>query len=288
MIGALAALGAALSWTYACFLWREQTKYFSALQLNLIKNIIALLIFSPVLLTFDLKPSLGEFCILLLSGTVGIAIGDSLYIIAIRKLGTRKTLTAESLSPILANILGSILISETLPLKVWVGTLIVSVSLVNNARQKIIRVDTKSSDGTNNNGLIYALLSVLCAVLAAVLSRAVLISSDLSPFQTTEIRLLGATITLLPIIRDNPIRLIGRISIKNKLKLLHATILGTNLGILLQQIVFQLLPIGLGWTLLSTSPVISLLFAKVEGEELNWRSVIITITTLLGVTIAVI
>ena len=70
------------------------------------------------------------------------------------------------------------------------------------------------------------------------------------------------------------------------MKLFIATILGTNLGILLQQIVFKLLPIGIGWTLLSVSPVLSLAFAKFEGEKLNWKSVLLAFLTLLGVLIA--
>ena len=255
MIGILAALGAAFSWTCACFLWREQTKYLSARQLNLTKNVVALLIFSPALLTFNLQSNLREFCILLLSGAIGIAIGDSLYIIALRKLGTRRTVATESLSPILANTLGSILISETLPLKTWIGTLIVSASLVSSARQKTTSVNSEISGETSDNGFIYAFSSVLCAVLAAVLSRTVLVSSTLSPFQTTEIRLLGAIVILLPIVRGNLISLISKVPVSKRLKLLYGAILGTNIGILLQQTVFQVLPIGVGWTLLSTSPV---------------------------------
>ena len=73
--------------------------------------------------------------------------------------------------------------------------------------------------------------------------------------------------------------------LNNKLSLLYATFLGTNVGILLQQNVFKLLPIGLGWTLLSTSPVMALFFARAEGEEVNWKTYVLTATTILGVGI---
>ena len=66
-------------------------------------------------------------------------------------------------------------------------------------------------------------------------------------------------------------------SYNNQIKFFLSIILGTNIGILLQQVVFKTLPLGIGWTLLSTSPVISLLFAEKEEEEnkikykiINW------------------
>ena len=83
MFGILSALGAASSWTYACYLWRQQTKYFSASQINITKNIIAFIIFSPVILTFDFQSSFNEIFVLLLSGIIGISLGDTFYIISL-------------------------------------------------------------------------------------------------------------------------------------------------------------------------------------------------------------
>ena len=76
-----------------------------------------------------------------------------------------------------------------------------------------------------------------------------------------------------------------KVSTAKKIKFFGATLLGTNIGILLQQKVFQVLPLGIGWTILSTSPLISLLFSKAEGEQLNFKIVILTITTISGVAI---
>ena len=55
MLGIISALGASGSWTYACFLWRRQTKYLSASQINIIKNIIAFTVFLPVIFTFEAR-----------------------------------------------------------------------------------------------------------------------------------------------------------------------------------------------------------------------------------------
>ncbi|WP_320676234.1 DMT family transporter [Prochlorococcus sp. MIT 1300] len=287
MLVVFAGIGAAFAWTFACFLWREQSKTIPAIQLNLIKNLIALLIFSPIVFTFHWPSYPREIIILFASGLLGIAIGDSLYINALKRLGTRRTLSIEALSPILATILGTFLINETLPTKAWVGSTIVTVSLVGIIRQKTNTIKTEPhSFNATSIGLIFGLLSVLFAVMAGILSRVVLTTSDLSPLQTTEIRLLGAIVFLLPIARHNLKRIFFKISTENKLKLVFATLLGTNLGILLQQIVFQALPIGLGWTILSISPIVSLIFSKAEEDNINFTSIILAITTFSGVAIA--
>ncbi len=285
MFGIISALGAASSWAYACYLWREQTKYFSAAQINITKNIIAFIIFFPAILTFDVQSNIKDLLILFLSGIIGISIGDTFYIISLKKLGTRRTLTVEALSPIIATILGAILLKEILPFNVWTGVFIVSISLVGVAFQKTINTKHITSNKDRKEGFMFAILSVLCAVIAAALSRFVLINSDLNPFQTTEIRLLGSIFALLPFLRTKLTYSVRKIPFKNKLSLLLATFLGTNIGILLQQNVFKLLPIGLGWTLLSTSPVMALFFARAEGEEVNWKTYVLTATTILGVGI---
>ena len=288
MFGILAALFAAYSWTYACFLWREQTKYLSVVQINLIKNLIAFIIFSPILITINWFEDFKNIIILLFSGVIGISLGDSFYITSLKKIGTRKTLTIESLSPIIATFFGSILIGESINARLWIGTSIVTLSLFILARDRNITYEDELNKTTKpNNGFLFAILSVLCAVIAAILSRIVLINSTFSPFQTTEIRLLGSLFALYPIIRFKlkPKKLLHDIPNKIKIRIFFATILGTNLGILLQQFVFQSLPIGIGWTLLSTSPVISLFFAKNEGDKVNLLSILIAVSTLVGICI---
>ncbi|WP_320663914.1 EamA family transporter [Prochlorococcus sp. MIT 1223] len=285
MFGIISALGAASSWTYACYLWRKQTKYLSAAQINITKNIIAFIIFFPIILTFDFQSSFKDIFILFLSGIIGISVGDTFYIISLKKIGTRRTLTVEALSPIIATFLGSVFMEEILPFKVWVGVFIVSISLVGVAFQKTINTQYIISNKDRKEGFIFAIFSVLCAVIAAALSRSVLTQSDLNPFQTTEIRLLGSVFALLPFLGKNLTYSIRMIPLKIKLSLLFATFLGTNIGILLQQNVFKLLPIGLGWTLLSTSPVMALFLSGMEGEEVTWKTYLLTATTILGVGI---
>ena len=194
MIGILSAFGAATSWTYACFIWRSQTQKYKAIDINLIKNIIAFLVFIPSFINLSSSTELKYIFILLLSGIIGIGLGDTFYLKSLQTIGTRKTLSIETLSPLMAALSGEIFINENLKPTSWIGIIIVSISLfiilkkVNNFKEE------KAPFSEKNKFKIYAFpfLSVLCAVLGGLFSRIVFLQSNLSPLLTTEIRLLGA------------------------------------------------------------------------------------------------
>ena len=117
MAGLLAALGAAMAWTTASSLWRSVSSSGSALQLNTIKNGLATLLFLPVLLSLPWRANGQGVTLLLLSGVIGIAVGDSFYLAALRRLGTRRTLTVEAIGPVLGSIGSVLLMQDTLSWK---------------------------------------------------------------------------------------------------------------------------------------------------------------------------
>ena len=96
---AFAALAAALCWTVASLLWRRIPTSLSGAQLNLLKNLIALALQLPLLVLVPWSGDGRALLLLALSGAIGIAAGDSLYFAALRRLGTRRTLTLDSGGP---------------------------------------------------------------------------------------------------------------------------------------------------------------------------------------------
>ena len=288
MIGFFAAISAVLSWTLACSIWRRESENLQPRQINIYKNVLASIFFLPVVLTISWSSDVVSIFILIISGIVGISIGDTLYINSLKIIGTRKTLAFESLTPIFATTLGTFSYDEIYPLKVWLGSLIVSFSLFMIVRQNTYKKEDFKE--TNILGILCALGSILCAVSAALLSRIVLVSSSLTPLQTTEIRLLSASIFLFLIFNKDFFNLFNNRSITKQIhsNLILSTVLGTNFGILFQQIVFKFLPIGVGWTLLSLSPVFALFISKREGDEINKLTIFYSFLCLFGVAIALI
>ena len=286
MIGIFSAFGATISWTYACSIWRTQTYIYKPIEINFLKNVFAFIIFSPVILSLNYSTNIKYFLVLILSGIIGIGLGDTFYLKSLNLIGTRKTLSIEALSPLIAAIAGKLFIDENLNINKWIGILIVSLALVKIIRKKSYLVNENSEFIISNNSLdkyIYSFLSVLCAVIAALLSRFVLLESDLTPILTTEIRIFGSIIFLSIVTKLKLKSFIKNFDRKEKSKFIISVLMGTNIGIFLQQIVFQTLPLGIGWTLLSTSPIFSLFFTKKEEGLLTNEIIISTFFLFIGV-----
>ena len=161
------------------------------------------------------------------------------------------------------------------------------VILLRQSTNLLVNYLTKFKEENSLKIYIFPLLSVLCAVLGGLLSRMVFLERDLSPFQTTEIRLLGAIIFLLTIKNFRVNFFLKRLDNNAQKRFLLSIFLGTNLGILLQQIVFKTLPLGIGWTLLSTSPVISLFFATKEEGRITKGIIFFTTLLFLGLCLII-
>ena len=80
MIGFFAAISAVLSWTFACSIWRRTCKNLLPRQINIYKNVLASIFFLPVVITIRWFSDVSSIFILIISGIVGISIGDTLYI----------------------------------------------------------------------------------------------------------------------------------------------------------------------------------------------------------------
>ena len=104
LIGAVAALLAAFCWTLSSGIWRRVLTSLSSLQLNLLKNLIGSLTLLPVLLWPGAWQGVSAptLLALMLSGALGIALGDSFYFAALRRLGTRRSLTLDAGGPALS------------------------------------------------------------------------------------------------------------------------------------------------------------------------------------------
>ena len=77
-----------MAWTTASALWRSLSQFGTAIELNGLKNGLALLFFLPFLFTLPWTDQTGAIVVLLLSGVIGIAAGDSFYLGGLRRLGT--------------------------------------------------------------------------------------------------------------------------------------------------------------------------------------------------------
>ena len=265
LIGVVASLAAALCWTLSSGLWRRVPTSLSALQLNLLKNLIGAVTLLPALLLPGALHGVPAAVVaaLMLSGVLGIALGDSFYFAALRRLGTRRSLTLDAGGPALSALLAQLTLSEDLLPLQWLAIALISLAVVITARQ------APQADGACQEqglGLLCIAMALLCGLGGALLSRWALRESLLPPLQAAALRLLAALLVMLPWVRlpraQQPQPAQPRWPL-----VVVATLLGTSLGIVLQQASLQALPAGLAVALMATAPLMALPLSRLEGDH---------------------
>ena len=286
MVGELAALTCALFWAIAARLFRVLGTSFSPLSLNLWKGLVAIVLlliavqFTPQATTLTNQAIL----LLVLSGIIGIGLGDTFFFQAINRIGDSQTLlVAETLAPIFTALLAIAWLAEWLTIYQWLGIAMVIISV-----DVVIRVQRKEAAETFNfSGFGFAGLAALCQALGAVISRQVLTTTDVDPADASLIRLiggLGIIITLMLIrkkawlpVTDNPAKVWSTFAI--------ATFFGTFAALYLQMVAFAHTKAAIVQTLFATSVILSLAIAWILGDRVNRKTVLWSIVALLGVIV---
>jgi drug/metabolite transporter (DMT)-like permease len=292
LTGVAAALGAALCWTLASGLWRRLPTSLGAAELNLLKNLLALGLLAPLLLwQFGHSPvppaiPAQALALLIASGVLGIAAGDSFYFGALRRIGTRRTLTIDAGGPAVTAAAGALWLAEMPRPAQWLGIGLISLAVLLAALQR-----PAGSTPTRRQlvGVCQALAAVACGVGGALLARSVLRADALTPLSAAGLRLLGGSLALMPLaphlllrlVRPPQPRPLGR---RWPLALV-ATLLGTSCGIALQQLALSRLPAGLAVALLATAPVLALPLGHWEGDRPGLAGVAAAALALLGVVL---
>jgi drug/metabolite transporter (DMT)-like permease len=280
--GELAALSAALLWAVSSVVYTLLGQQIAPLLLNFLKGAIAIFfLILTLLITQDPLPQVSWLVInlLLISGILGIGLGDTAYFAALNRLGARRTLLLTTLAPPLTALLAWLTLGEQLSLWAWGGIVFTVLGVAWVITERTTDVSVGSRQGYI--GIIWALVAALAQASGAVLSRAALSTSDITSLWSALLRLLAGTgITLFLLgIRPTPlppklfsVRLMGVIAI---------TAFGsTFLGIWLQQTALKFSPAGIAQTLLATSPLFVLPITLGMGEKVSYRAVV-------GVAIAI-
>ncbi|MFS1705020.1 DMT family transporter [Alteromonas sp. AMM-1] len=288
MTGELAAITTALCWAIAARLFRLLGRSFSPLAMNFWKGFIAIVVLSAI--THFLLPSVSltwsVWGWLLLSGAIGIGLGDTFFFQALNKIGDAQTmLVAETLAPIFTALLAMAWIGEWLSWQQWLGIAIVILSV-----DMIVKLQKRATLALFSvSGYVLAALAALCQAVGAVISRDMLVSVELDAFHASQIRLFGgiAIITVLMLVfkqrwlPNTPNRL------RTWMVFGLTALVGTVLAIYLQMVAFSATKAAVVQTLFASSVVLSLGIAWATGERVGRPTFIWSLVALTGVAILV-
>ncbi len=287
--GELAALGAAFLWAAASVLYGRIGQYLSPLKMNLIKNLIAVAMVLAVLLPGGrgLFSGIDLFAgiLLLLSGGIGIGVGDTAYFGALTHLGARRAILLMILSPPITGILALIFLAENLSFGAWLGVMLT----ITGVAWVITERDSAADFGTNHKplGIALGLLAAVGQAVGAIMSHAAFLHLNISPLRSALIRLLGGTLIVLiclPLLKDSPGRGYENLrSFRRWRTIIFTVFIGTFMGIWLQQISLKYAAAGVAQTLFATSPLFVIPMVAVMGERISLRAFLGAILSIVGI-----
>jgi drug/metabolite transporter (DMT)-like permease len=272
--------------------------------MNLAKGIVATLLLGGVVVIeawhggsnpLILAPDL--FWLLAASGVVGLGIGDTCFFAALNRLGSRRALLLFMLAPVLTSMLAWPILGESLSW--W------QVSGIALTCGGVVWVIAERSVGQVDGsveilGVSLALGAALCQAIGALMSRYVFDHADYGAASSALVRLVPGTLMLvflLPFDRRLHATREDRADKAEDARWTHrlsriwvslglAVLLGTFLGIWLQQIAFKYSGhVGVASTLLATSPLFVLPMVAWGGERISARAVTGAVIGIIGVAV---
>jgi len=290
LLGELFALLAAVSWSGSSFAFADAAERMGSIQLNVNRIILAsiLLFITITALNFDYTISSYQSKYLVISGVIGIVIGDSFLFAAYKRIGARLSMLLMSSAPVISAILAFVFLNEGLSLWAIIGMFIAISGII-----LVVYNRDKSSDAkykVTKVGLILGILGAAGQATGLIFAKEAFNSGELNEFVATFVRVLSSVIIILPVAiifgrYKNPIK----IYMKDHRALLFTfigTVFGPFIGVTLSLLAIKYTKVGIASTLMSTMPVLMLPMAKyIHKEKFDWKIILGTFMAVGGVTV---
>jgi len=291
MIGELAALGAALSWTVSAMLYRKALQHTKPISANILRLSLTSAVLLPFLVAIGKLQILTSLPLKILvlatiSGMVGLGVGDTSYMISLKLIGVARAVPLTCTYPLFNLLWATFLLGEHVMLPVVLGALIIVLGI-----WLLSHADETGATGAGKNilikGIVVALATaVLWSVSITMMNVAVLEASDLDhALVINTVRAAGVAVSLLAL---SPL-------LDRKLSFLKA-----ELRTVTVLIAGGVVALGLGWFLLtysfvqtyesravpisSTTPLFSTLVGFVFlREKVTWRNALGSVIIVSGI-----
>ena len=284
-VGALCALGSALSWSVTSLMVSALAPAIGTLTLNAARTTLtALLVVGWMLFAGGLETvltlSMSGFALLAVSIVLAIAIGDTIFFESTQRLGLGRAMTISMSYPVVAASLAALLLGERLTAPIIVGGLLTLAGLV------LIVMARTDLPGQPRpwRGVVQALLAALSWGVSVVALRVPL--EEIDPVSAQAIRLpLGAMILWITpwAIRGVPVLMRGGWPLLGKLIALAAV---TAVSSILYSASVKYAGVAVASVLSSTAPLFAVPLGVVFlGERLPMVTVVGTAITMIGIVV---
>lgn len=278
--GIIAALLSAASWAFGTVVFDRIGKIVPYVGITFLKGIFSIILMVALLMFTGGLQTIGkrDFFFLVLSGIIGISIGDSLFFKSLQDLGAKVQVIFFLLGQIFTMILSLLLLGEVLSPEQYAGAMILLAGIV-------IVIWGKQTDHPNKiRGIICGLLSILCFSASVIMVKIAI--ADVEVVTATFYRMVFGTIFTLGfgVVGKQLFSWISPLRNKRILSLFILNVFViTYGGFLLSMVAIKFITVSLTSVLGTTEPVFVLLFAYLINKEKTSRQEIIgTLITLVG------
>ncbi len=294
----MAGLGTALCWGCAATIWAISGRYVGAIAVACIRATLSTLILLVVHLVlwgspFPLDIPEKVFWLLALSGVLGLGISDLLFFRALVLIGPRIAMTILSLMPFMCAAIAYFTPPQE-GLGPWalVGMVVTVGGVLLVVTERRERMGWKVQPGHYKLGVLFALVATVLIAVGFVLSKLAfeIGGPTIRAFPATLVRVASGAVVLW--IAVPMLGLLGATAraLRHRRAMglvVLGSIIGPVFGIWLSLVSIKLIPeTGVATTLISTSPIMMILIARVVyGEKATLRTVIGTLLAVTGVAV---
>jgi len=287
-LGELSALLTAFLWSGTSIAFSSAAEKIGSLQLNINRMILAsVFLFSTIfIMSYNIDLSKSQFINLVISGIIGLVIGDSFLFKSYQLIGARISMLLMALSPGMSTLLAFIFLDERITLFGVIGIFITitGISLV------VLERDTNSKYKITSLGIFFGVMGALGQSAGLIFAKLAFNEGHIIGFVATFIRVFSSVIFFLPLMLllkkyKNPYKVFTKDKSAFGVTLL-GTILGPFLGITFSLIAVENTKVGIAATLMSTMPIIMLPMVRYfYKEKLSWQSITGAIMAVAGVAL---
>ncbi len=289
-IGEISALATAVCWSFTAYAFTDASRRVGSVQVNIDRMFLASVILLIIIFAFGINLNLTFYQIgnLILSGVVGLVLGDSFLFKSFQLIGARIGMILMALVPVISTVLAVFFLDEIIALTGLFGMLLTISGI-------LLVVFEKNQEGKNNLsadklGILYGILGALGQASGLIFAKFAFQAGELNGFSASFIRLSSSTIILFPVIiffrkYKNPLKLY-KINPKAIKSVLIGTTFGPVAGITLSLVAIANTKVGIASTLMAMMPIIMLPIAKYYfKEKINWKAVVGAFVAVAGAAI---
>lgn len=196
MLGIIAALVSAFSWSIGSILFKKISETATPLGMTLAKGVIGFFLLGTVYYLEGITAMpLDVFLSLAVSGIIGIALGDTFFFLSLQDLGPKTQVIFFMMGQIVTAVLGMIFLHDIPTPVEWFGIFVTISGVALVLWQKIFSDSNPDNATTSFKGIIYGALSMLCFSVSLLLAKDSL--QHVTTISATFIRVISGTAGVL-------------------------------------------------------------------------------------------